>query len=1250
MATITETYDTAGQYSIDIPEAAENIHVVLEGGGGAAAEGGDPYGGDGGRVEGDFPQAAGETLQIYVGGGGTIGDSSGGFNGGGSGHAANFARSSGGGGGASDIRIGGTTLDDRAAVAAGGGGATDDDDGEPVSGGAGGGLEGADGDTPLSSDGEGGTQTAGGTGDESDGSFGTGGDGASGSDYPGGGGGAGWYGGGGGGSTTAGGGAGGGGSSYIDDLQNATTTTGGGAAGGTGAGANGNDGSVTITFDLDPVAATNLTVNAERETKIDTSWTVNDPDVDGQRVYRDTSSGVDPSTATEIVDLGSSIQSHTDTVLDNGTQFYYAVETYITYDGTDYTALSAEATGTTVLPDVTGFELDASVQDELTAQNFDAGLNTGQYRIRWKESDASSYDGADEATIAYNIDPLEYVIAGLLDGEKYDIGIRTETTDVTGSWHTASEVTKLVAASGITFDNLTATSIDSVSWTVESDFEGAQEVWWQRGDYEYDDPKGELLGTVSSTTSSFSDLPMIHPDRDYTVTVRAVTQYVHADGSATETSPSAGLAQHAAPPRGWFAEVEHPSGSTRQLTVADGAQWQPQLNGLPRVRLPVPRDETWRSEAIEGQPLRVWYNGRRLPIDELETVTTEAGQTVLEGRGGLQLQRAIEAEYSSKAAHLAAEELIQQHTDYTANVDAPSNGVSIADELLLEADTTAEWQDLAVFGDTDPFEVTNDTLVVLETSYFTRGTKNTSDYSGTLRNDVAYIDGKALYLTSSGDFAEWPLSFNHEIPADRIGLAVRHEIPGSTDAEWSFNGQTVATLSTSGPSLAWIDLRDSFITVDHTLSQISAGETQTLKVDITGSAGYVIDSICVYDTKYYPPVGDWADEGWDAVHEDGGHLDGPPTYPPDGAQVRTTDAETPYSVVAASVTSALNDTSGSQAVAVSNDQGLTWLEATNTETLDQSFSEDGGALRARFTLGGTGSRNNASPRFGFDPQTVDSVEVRADLEDTPILVNQTFEGDLGNVLSEIAKQGNSIWEVRRDGSGYSIEWTRAGQRQAATDLDVSSYEDTRTIESKTLACEVVGGRQSVSGRRFTADASSFVDLGDTDIIAGTEYVFDPATSEGFERGQDYEIDNRDGSIKITNTGSMADGDTYAIDYDFKPRGRHEADEWDGDATLERREEIPGLTSRRGCQQAALRIIQETGGGLTEVDVQFADLDPDQSLVSAIKLDELPGGDLLEVREIDFSDGQGRALLGDGQSVDDAVNEIRSRIEAVARRS
>ncbi|WP_137288824.1 hypothetical protein [Natronorubrum halophilum] len=725
------------------------------------------------------------------------------------------------------------------------------------------------------------------------------------------------------------------------------------------------------------------------------------------------------------------------------------------------------------------------------------------------------------------------------------------------------------------------------------------------------------------------------------------------------TTDDVGLEDRAVPPKDWYAEVDHPSGSTRRVPVAEGARWRPQINGLPRVSLPAPRDETWR-ETFEGQPLRGWYDGSRLPIDELEAVTTEEGHTVLEGRGGLQLRRHVEVEYASRAAHEAARGLTETETDYVANVDSPESE-TIGGEPMLSADTTGEWQDLIGIDADQPLEIANGRLKHLRTAWTDVSTIANADYSGTIYSDTSYTgdapddgSGEAIGIQYSGDSLEWTFELEHTIPADAVEAWVRDETV--TDArpglEFKVDDTTVATVSENPNGtlgFGWTDIMAGPYGNDPAdIGDLEPGE-HTISVEVTesGDGAYAVDRATPVDGRY----SDAKTFDNDVTTDSNGanHLDGPELYSPEA--IESVDAETAYAVMAAHVTSTWNDTSGEQKLEASNDQGDTWVEAANSETLNEAFAEYGGTLRLRLTLSGYGSRTDATPLQDYQGQTVDAIDLEADLADVPVLVNQTYEGDLIDVLQEIADYGDFIFEVRRDGGEYSIEWTRDGQRTSDRSIDVSGYEDRHTIEDQTLACEVVGGRQTVSNERFTPeDTSAFSGIANGDLISGTEFVYDPATNESYERGNDYAIRNRAGEIRITDSGDMDPGTTYAIDYDYKPRGRHEDDEWGGDATTERTVEIPGLTSQRGCQQAALRIVEETKEALTEVTVQFAGLDPNQSLVEAINIDALPGNDYLEVRDTDFSDGQGEARLGDGRSVGEAVDEIRSQIDAVARRA
>jgi len=209
-------------------------------------------GGLGGRATATIAVTPGATLVVNVGGqgGGSAESSMGGFNGGADGGGIDNSEA-GGGGGASDVRAAGGTLADRLVVAGGGGGGGAEGDGVGGDGGGTSGDDGAD-SGDGSSGGGGGTQTAGGAGgpedaSAGDGELGLGGVGGDG-DFEndgGGGGGGGHYGGGGG----------------AGDTEENESDDGGGGGGGSGfgptgvtfeTGVNEGDGSVTLTWTVDP--------------------------------------------------------------------------------------------------------------------------------------------------------------------------------------------------------------------------------------------------------------------------------------------------------------------------------------------------------------------------------------------------------------------------------------------------------------------------------------------------------------------------------------------------------------------------------------------------------------------------------------------------------------------------------------------------------------------------------------------------------------------------------------------------------------------------------------------------------------------------------------------------------------------------------------------------------------------------------------------------------------------------------------
>ncbi|WP_320443090.1 fibronectin type III domain-containing protein [Halosolutus halophilus] len=1477
------------------------------------AEGGIGYarneaGGNGGYLRAEIRDGVepGAQFDVYVGGQGGEGSNgsggSGGFNGGGAG-GDSYSGAGGGGGGASDIRPTGGAISDRLAVAAGGGGggdATSDsgyDSYRGSSAGAdGGGLQGNDAsnasaNSASATGGSGGTQTSGGSGGNSagSGSSGTGGAGdGAGSLSPdnasagGGGGGGGLYGGGGGGADTyegssstwaAGAGGGGGSSGVASNVEQLNTTI----------GSQTGDGVVEVTYVAvnPPNAPSNLTVDATRDTEADLSWTLATDGADENQVniYRDTSSGIDPSTDTPVDTLPAGTETYTDTGLNNGTTYYYVVTAE--NDGGESNA-SNEASGTTTVPDVTGFTLDGTVQGEMLAEDFDSGLNTGQYRIQWKRSTNSSY--SDEATVAYNADPLEYNITGVLDGEQYDVRIRSEGPDAVGTYHTASEITKLhapdgvtkcdeyalefdesgeevtasndplatawnssrqltiavdiridainttttyanvadyatsadgsarlerandnnyirwtfpksdgntnyapaifssmevgewhtltlvvdypnesqsfgyvdgdldstkddpgtstdwntaesfryffegwanytlgrVAAwdrplsakeveaqangalprdgliaahvfnegSGTTSDDLSSNSNDAtisgsptwvagdsdlkhfslrVGWNDNSNFDGSYQIWRDRLDGKrdsvYDDPDlGELIATVSDTTAEYYDgeSPAIDPDKDYTYTIRAQTQYVYADGVGTLTPDSAGLAQYPAGPRGWHVEIDLPSGRVVRPQILDDVRIEPRVNDLPRVRVPVPRDEAYTLQDYEGAAMRVFRDGERQPIDELEDVVIEPGKSELVGLGGTQLERRVQRDVIQEAAHTLADDLVTTETDYATVVDTPDVD-SVTGELLRSVDTESEFVDELSPASTEPWVTDSGGIRPAQTCYYEFAQREDfGNYSGIGSADTmeGYIDDAVRTFTSNGDYIEfYSFSPEYTIPADSVGFAIRWGGDSSPndmavivkDASDDTEVGRIEYQSGSQSFGPYVDFDDTSFGTTWNGSDLKAGTDYYIRLECTQSNSETyVGAIMLHDKRYYDQSRAGPDF-YSSVDTTSDQANAPALYPPRGTSITSADAETIYSIDVGYVTSTWSETSGPQAIALSNDNGLTWTESSNTTSLTADFADLSSTVRIRLTAGAyspDGTRDTDTPRDGYDAQRIDDYEITFDGDDTPLILNDSWDEDLLDILVDIAERSDSLFEVRQAGETTEVHWAQAGQRASTQDLDLASYSVTKRGE-QTLRATIKGGGRTT---RETIDAGhdTAVALEQSTLVPGTETVRDASTGENYQYLRDYTISNSTGELTVQSGGEIADGQTLEVEYDYKVTGTFEADSYAGDPRTDRTKTINGLTTERGCELAAKLIVDTASTPRWEADVEIPAAEYVNGLLEAIDVDGI-AGEAMSVYDLEITPERLSLRLGSRKRAEDSIEQIRSTVDATSDR-
>lgn len=76
------------------------------------------------------------------------------------------------------------------------------------------------------------------------------------------------------------------------------------------------------------------------------------------------------------------------------------------------------------------------------------------------------------------------------------------------------------------------------------------------------------------------------------------------------------------------------------------------------------------------------------------------------------------------------------------------------------------------------------------------------------------------------------------------------------------------------------------------------------------------------------------------------------------------------------------------------------------------------------------------------------------------------------------------------------------------------------------------GTQTVSNETVTAHYGKYTDLDGYKIVSGSETVYN-ASGATMSSGTDYKIATKNGSIEALNGGSIADGNTIKVSYDYQ---------------------------------------------------------------------------------------------------------------------
>lgn len=997
-------------------------------------------------------------------------------------------------------------------------------------------------------------------------------------------------------------------------------------------------------------AASSLSTGDPGDTSIPVSWTVN-ADTGTQAVqYKPTSSS---TWQTYSSDLGLSTTSETIDGLRTGEAYDLRVIT----NTSDTSATSASVAETTTLPDEDQPTLGNGVEDEVAIDRGSAVSNYGSVRIQIRETGESSWDSnaVGFAEFIGNYDTLSMAFVGREDGEEYEVRSRVETEHRIGEWTSpTSIIAKFPGAANPSVD-----AVDSTSVTVGAQDNADNETGFRlereelvNGEWadrrvvaERGPHSGE--GSISITDDTAT------PSREYRYRVEAYTEHANAYSAwtaSTETPSLDGVASERSGSRGWRIRVTHADGSVHRPRVLEATPRQ-QVNGLPRLEVRVPRDDKWQASGFEDATARAYYHGSRQPVDELVTreQTPEATRLVFEGATAL--RETIKRDVVEAEADNFIRDLIPTETPYSAVVDEPT-GTREEDVPQSFVDTQSDFEArLAATPSVDePAAVTSDgvvketrTLDIAIASADGSIQKGSAIEASIEQLSDRYIDSEVYVLgnTDANATLETTLGLEHDAPNGRGTVAVRVQSPDThhTGFQVLVDDSFVEEIP---PDYFYQDeqTQPRWLTIPGLSGTLAAGD-HTVRIEPTSNPDttddqhrVLFDAIALHDSDYYDGLSTSVSDGWGV---------GPRTHAAD-YQAEFSDVTPTKSVVGGWVSVSMSSTKGQQAVALSRDSGATWRTASNTSSFETDWQEPSATLRARVTLS---SHNVDDNDVRFTRQTghqLDIVELYADLQDIPILVNEAYDDTVLGVMQTVAEDTESVFEARIEDGSYVIHWTQPGQRPYEGDLDVINFSYQTDTAARVQRARVYGSSREFS-ETITASHGEEVALTHSPLVDASERVEDPDSGEVFEYGSDYVPRGNASTIETLSTGDISDGQQLRITYEYSLSGEYTSASA-GDDPREDRFDF-NIPTERGCGQAARYLVQELHEPVVEATLDVSTEELGWQVINALDPDVIPG-DPMQIRDLQQEGGQVTMQLENRQSAGEIVGDLERRLTSNTR--
>jgi hypothetical protein len=994
-----------------------------------------------------------------------------------------------------------------------------------------------------------------------------------------------------------------------------------------------------------PLFDPSISIDSVQTGQIDIGVTL-PTDADALDLYRSLSPGITKSDGK--IATASTADPISDTSVQDGTTYYYAGVALDTDGDRGESDLSAEISATTDAPPPTIDSLTAASPTQIDGEYTLTDSNTtGEVEIL--------VDGTVDQTVT-DLSVTTFSVTGLTEATKYEIGVRRVTGDGSTSSASANQFTEPNAPG-----NGGVEALDGNDVTLGVVDNSANESGYRVLDSTDGGQTFSVVNTTGANAAQITAPNLSQPDT-HTLAIQAV---VGAGASSATSTMSPTVDYYLPPARGhtrgatYAIEITHANGNVRRVEP-DDAQFVPRLNRKPRFTATVGEDESWVASGWDDAMMKAWKDGRRLPIDTLVSRPTQPGQTQLVGVGGSQLDREADWTVDQSPIDDTLRDLVGDRTDYLVNVDDPSAGTE-PNTLVQEADSVGEFQNIVVDAPDDvPVEFPGNGNLArpAQTCFLFTNDGGAAPPSGDFTEEFSsslisqnWEDGDVMRLDSQGDHVEFQFDVEYTIPASRLGFAFRREFDadGATlPTRVSLDGITLVDLNFGGSRAAieWGNDYGGNFGID--LSPANNPHTLRFELDgaVNSNAYWKLDVLTVFDTDYHTLSNFPNQVETDSSKPGFGFLPGPAVGPSE-VEIQTSDAVPPVAVSGARVEADVGSTYTPKQLELSGDSGGTWpLSATDTESLEGDFASLVGQVRSRITLGAAGEGQSETPIDGYARPSLLDYQLFADLDETPLFVSENFQGSVEDVANTAADRADALWEIQWDAAAgkQSFEYTRSGGRPAVADAALADFDFTRTTEERRDRIRILGGLQSVREEPVTADHGTAVALGNGPIKTDSETV--EGTSATFVRGQDYEMTYPTGEITTLASGSISDGQSLVVSYQWQPLGEADRAGVSAPYTV-RKTTLPELSTDTECELVARRVRDETAEPLEEAEIQ---LPPDEIGLTAIdnlQFRGLPSGDFLDVNEIDDGKGGQTARLGSRRSVDEVLADIQQRVSNTA---